>query len=89
MPRGRIRPSDRTKEKILSRNPYEVLGVSESATDEEINGRLPHAGQKISPDKYIDEDLKEIANEKMKQIKRSVRRKSIRFAPARGQALGS
>ncbi|MDL2218570.1 J domain-containing protein [Christensenellaceae bacterium OttesenSCG-928-M15] len=49
-------------------NPYKVLGVSEDATQEEIRAAYLALVKKYHPDKYSDNPLKELANEKIKEI---------------------
>ncbi len=49
-------------------NPYKVLGVSEDATQEEIRAAYRDLVKKYHPDKYTDNPLKELANEKLKEI---------------------
>lgn len=52
----------------MSSNPYKVLGVSESATQDEIRAAYLELVKKYHPDKYIDSDLKDIANEKLMEV---------------------
>lgn len=49
-------------------NPYEVLGVSETATDEQVRSAYIQLVKKYHPDRYQDSDLKDLANEKLKQV---------------------
>lgn len=51
------------------KDPYSVLGVSPSATDDEIKEAYRALARKYHPDNYTDDNpLKDLANEKMQEI---------------------
>lgn len=50
------------------RNPYEVLGIKENATETEIKRAYRELAKKYHPDQYSSNPLKDLAEEKMREI---------------------
>ena len=49
-------------------DPYKVLGVSPTATDDEVKTAYRELAKKYHPDNYADSPLADLASEKMKEI---------------------
>ena len=52
----------------MARNPYEVLGLKPGATEEEIKAAYRELVKKYHPDRYQDNPLSDLAEEKMREI---------------------
>ena len=50
------------------KNPYEVLGISSNATNEEVRDAYRALARKYHPDNYADSPLADMAEEKMKEV---------------------
>ena len=49
-------------------NPYEVLGISPSATDDEVKKAYREMSRKYHPDSYTNNPLSDLAEEKFKEV---------------------
>ena len=54
-------------------NPYEVLGVSPNASDDEIKAAYRKLAKKYHPDNYVNNPLADVAEQKMKEINEAYR----------------
>lgn len=52
----------------MNKNPYDVLGVSPDATDDEIKKAYRELSRKYHPDANVDNPLKDLAEEKFKEV---------------------
>lgn len=50
------------------KNPYEVLGIKETATDAEVKKAYRDLVKKYHPDQYADNPLKKLAEEKLREV---------------------
>lgn len=52
----------------MSKDPYEVLGIRPTATDDEVKAAYRALARKYHPDNYADNPLSDLAQEKMQEI---------------------
>lgn len=68
------------------RDPYEILGVSRSASDEEIKRAYRELSRKYHPDTYSGNPLSDLAEEKFKEVQDAYR--EIMDMRSTGQGYG-
>ena len=68
------------------RDPYEVLGVSRNATEEEIKKSYKALSRKYHPDANINNPHKEEAEEKFKEIQQALADSEVSAAPMGAEA---
>ena len=69
------------------RDPYQVLGVPSTATDEEVKKAYRNLARKYHPDNYHDNPLADLAQERMKEINEAY--EEIQTQRKRSSAAGS
>ena len=52
----------------MSKTPYQVLGITPDASDEEVKQAYRALARKYHPDRYTNTDLADLANEKMQEV---------------------
>ena len=52
----------------MTKNPYDVLGVSPNASDDEVKRAYRDLSRKYHPDANVDNPLADLAEEKFKEI---------------------
>ena len=75
-------------------DPYKVLGISPSATDEQVKDAYRKLARKYHPDNYVNNPLADLATEKMKEINEAYdeiqrQRRSGRGQTATGGSAGA
>lgn len=53
------------------KDPYKVLGVDQNATDEQIKNAYRELVKKYHPDRYLNNPLADLANEKMQEVNKA------------------
>ena len=72
------------------RDPYQVLGIPSTATDEEVKKAYRNLARKYHPDNYHDNPLEDLAQERMKEINAAYEtiRTQRKAAQSGGQSYG-
>ena len=72
------------------RDPYQVLGIPSTATDEEVKKAYRNLARKYPPDNYHDNPLEDLAQERMKEINEAYEtiRTQRKAAQSGGQSYG-
>ena len=56
------------RNEAMANDPYKVLGIDRTATDEEVKKAYRELARKYHPDNYVNTPLADLAEEKMKEI---------------------